>query len=111
MLCKVLYLGQWHRIVQICLHIQIVWSGPLLSSELIIITGDETWVHYFGPLKKDSNKIRATKNNIRSVIAKCTLSAKMILYVIFFSDESVAVPVKKDKSITGKYYNNMVLKK
>jgi hypothetical protein len=35
------------------------------------------------------------------------------LYAIFFSDEGVAikVPVKKGKSITGKYFKDVVLKK
>ena len=37
----------------------------------------------------------------------------IILYAIFFSGEGVAikVPVKKGKSITGKYYKDVVLKK
>jgi hypothetical protein len=41
------------------------------------------------------------------------LSAKKVLYAIFFSDEGVAikVQVKKGKSITGKYYKDVVLKK
>ena len=41
------------------------------------------------------------------------LSAKKILYAILFSleDLSIQVPVKKGKSITGKYYNDEVLKK
>jgi transposase len=41
------------------------------------------------------------------------LSAKKVLYAIFFSGEGVTikVPVKKGKSITGKYYKDVVLKK
>jgi transposase len=41
------------------------------------------------------------------------LSAKTALYAIFFSGEGVAikVTVKKGKSITGKYYKDVVLKK
>ena len=51
-----------------------------------VVTGDETWVHYSEPVRKVSNKI---------------------------SGEGVAlkVPVKKGKSITGKYYKDVVLKK
>ena len=54
-----------------------------------------------------------TKNSERSVIAKHTLSAKNVLYSVFFFGESIAiqVPVKKGKSITGKYYKDVVLKK
>ena len=41
------------------------------------------------------------------------MSTKKVLYAIFFSGEGVAikVPVKKGKSITGKYYKDVVLKK
>ena len=78
-----------------------------------VVTGDETWVHYFEPVRKVSNKIWATKHSKRPIIAKCSLSTKKVLYAIFFSGEGVAikVPVKKGKSITGKYYKDVVLKK
>ena len=78
-----------------------------------VITGDETWVHYFEPVRKVSNKIWATKHSKRPIIAKRSLSAMNVLYAIFFSCEGVAinVPVKKGKSITGKYYKDVVLKK
>ena len=72
-----------------------------------------TWVHYFEPVRKVSNKIWATKHSKRPLIAKRSLSTKKVLYAIFFSGEGVAikVPVKKGKSITGKYYKDVVLKK
>ena len=78
-----------------------------------VVTGDETWVHYFEPIRKVSNKIWATKHSKRPIIAKRSLSTKKVLYAIFFSGEGVAikVPVKKGKSITGKYYKDVVLKK
>ena len=78
-----------------------------------VVTGDETWVHYFEPVRKVSNKIWATKHSKRPIIAKRSLSTKKVLYAIFFSGEGVAikVPVKKGKSITGKYYKEVVLKK
>ena len=78
-----------------------------------VVTGDEPWVHYFEPVRKVSNKIWATKHSKRPIIAKRSLSTKKVLYAIFFSGEGVAikVPVKKGKSITGKYYKDIVLKK
>ena len=65
------------------------------------------------PVRKVSNKICATKHSKRPIIAKRSLSTKKVLYAIFFSGEGVAikVPVKKGKSITGKYYKDVVLKK
>ena len=78
-----------------------------------VITEDETWVQYFEPFRKVSIKIWATKNSRRPVIAKCMLSAKkaFFLYAIF-SGKGIAiqVPVKKSKSLTGKYYKHVVLK-
>ena len=55
----------------------------------------ETWVHYFEPVRKVSNKIWATKHSKRPIIAKRSLSTKKVLYAIF-SGEGVAikVPVK-----------------
>ena len=61
------------------------------------VTVDETWVRYFEPVRKVSNKIWATKHSKRPIIAKPPLSAKKILYAIFFSGEGVTikVPVKR----------------
>ena len=52
-----------------------------------VVTGDETWVHYFEPVRKVSNKIWATKHSKRPIIAKRSLSTKKVLYAIFFSGE------------------------
>ena len=62
-----------------------------------VVTGDETWVHYFLLVRKVSNKIWTTKHSKRPIIAKRSLSTKKVLYAIFFSGEGVAikVPVKK----------------
>ena len=78
-----------------------------------VVTGDETWVYYFEPVRKVSNKIWATKHSKRPIIAKRSLSTKKVLYAIFFSGEGIAIkmPVKKGKSITGKYFKDVVLKK
>ena len=78
-----------------------------------VVTGDETWVHYFEPVRKVSNKIWATKYSKRPIISERSLSTKKVLYAIFFSGEGVAikVPMKKGKSFTGKYYKDVVLKK
>ena len=43
-----------------------------------VVTGDETWVHYFEPFRKVSNKIWATKHSKRPIIAKRSLSTKKV---------------------------------
>ena len=59
------------------------------------VTGDETWVHYFEPVRKVSNKIWATIHSKCPIIAKRSLSAK-VLYAIFSGEGvSIKVPVKK----------------
>ena len=35
----------------------------MLKNILNIVTGDETWVHYFKPFRKVTNKVWATKNS------------------------------------------------
>ena len=44
-----------------------------------VFTGDETWVHYFEPIRKVSNKIWATKHSKRPIIAKRSLSTKKVI--------------------------------
>ena len=78
-----------------------------------VVTGDETWVHYFEPVRKVRNKIWASKYGKRPTIAKRSSSAKKVLYAIFFTSKGLAVqiPVNKGRSVTGRYYRDVILKK
>ena len=69
-----------------------------------LLTCDETWILYFESVRKQSNKIWATRYCKRPINAKRTLGVKKFLYTIFVSIEAIAVqvPVKRGKSITGK---------
>ena len=69
-----------------------------------VVTGDDTWVHYFEPDRKVSNKIWASKLSKRPITVKRSLSAKKAVYAIFFSGggATIKVLVKKGKRITGK---------
>lgn len=77
------------------------------------VTGDETWVHFFEPQRKVSNKIWATKNAKRPCVAKRLQSAKKVMYAIFFTPSGpvVQVAVPKGRSVTGLFYKNHILKK
>ena len=77
-----------------------------------IATNDETWVHYFKPVRKIGNKIWLSKHGRRPAVAKRTMSTKKVLYAIFFSCDGIAIQilVPKSKSATGRYYCD-VLKK
>ena len=78
-----------------------------------IITGDETWVHFYEPKRKIQNKIWATKGSQRPCIAKRTMSIKKVIYVIFFTNQGLAIQtaVSKGKSVNAKFYKGKVLHK
>ena len=78
-----------------------------------IVTGDETWVYYFEPQRKLSNKVWLTKNGKRPEIAKRCQSTKKVLYSIFFNSSGIVaqIPIPKGQGVTGKVYKHVVLKK
>ena len=70
-----------------------------------IITGDETWVHFYEPMRKIHNKIWATKGGKRPCIAKRTMSIRKVMYVIFFTNQGLAIQiaVRKGKSVNARF--------
>lgn len=78
-----------------------------------VITGDETWVHFFEPHRKIDNKIWATRNARRPTIAKRTLSVKKVMVAVFFDINGflLQVSVPRGQSVTGRFYKQKVLKK
>ena len=78
-----------------------------------VVTGAENLVYYCEPVRKLSNKIWDSKHSRRPIIAKRSLSARKVWYVIFFSGEGVAikVPMKNGKNITVKHFKDIVLEK
>ena len=62
-----------------------------------IITGDETWVHFYEPKRKIQNKIWATKGGKRLCIAKRTRNVKKVIYVIFFTNQGPAIQIAVPK--------------
>ena len=70
-----------------------------------LITGDETWITFYEPMWKVDNRIWALKHTKRPSIAERTLTAKKVLYAIFFRNSGplmqVAVPKGKDEVECG----------
>ncbi len=68
---------------------------------------------FFEPVRKVWNKVWATKNSRRPTVAKRTQSVKKVLYAIFFTDTGlgVQIPVPKGRSVTGRFYRDVVLKR
>ena len=77
-----------------------------------LVTCDETWVYFYEPKRKCSNKVWATRNARRPNIAKRTRTVKKIMYVIFFNSKGpvLQIPVPKGKTVTENFYRNVVLK-
>ena len=63
--------------------------------------------------RKCSNKIWAGRSTRRPTVEKKTLSVKKVMYAIFLKIhfESVLVLIPHGRTITGKLYRNLVLKK
>ena len=78
-----------------------------------IITGDDTWFHFYEPKLKIQNKMWATKRGKRPCIAKCTMSIKKVMYVIFFTNQgpAIQITVPKAKSVNARFYKGNVLHK
>ena len=49
-----------------------------------VIVYDESWIHYFKPHRKISNRVWLTKNARRHCIATRITNAKNVMYTIFF---------------------------
>ena len=78
-----------------------------------IITGDETWVHFYEPKRKIQNTIWATKGGKRPCIAKKHHEHKKVMYVIFFTNQchAIQIAVPKGKSVNARFYKGNVLHK
>ena len=78
-----------------------------------LLTGDETWVHMFEPQRRADNKQWKRKDKKCPCIAKRTISSKKTLYAIFFNSSGpvIQVPCPSGHTVTGRFYNNFVLKK
>ena len=91
---------KWPKRCFKCFKLETKSSLPM-SSEVM-----KNWVYYFGPVRKVSNKIWASKHSRRPIIAKRSLSAKKVWYAIFVSGEGVAIKVLVEK---GKKHHGEVL--
>ncbi|CAJ0846648.1 8580_t:CDS:2, partial [Entrophospora sp. SA101] len=76
-----------------------------------IITGDETWLHFFTVSSKDANKVWLSKGENRPQITRTAQNSKKRMFCIFFSADGVVaiIVVEKGQTVTGNYYANIVL--
>ena len=103
------------KIARVRIAKQLLKQSPKYNNRSFanIITGNETWVHFFEPKRKIQNKIWATKGDKRPCIVKCTMKIKKVMYVIFFTNEGPAIQIAgpRCKSINARFYKGNVLHK
>ena len=73
-----------------------------------IVTGDENWMYYFEPKRKNANRIWATKMPDAQVLPN-----EYEFCMLFFTNNGPAIhiPVPKGRTVTGKFYKNVVPRK
>ena len=76
-----------------------------------IITGDETWVHFYEPKRKIQNKIWAPRGGKRPCIAKRTISIKKVIFLFTNQGPAIQIAVPKGKSVNARFYKGNVLHK
>ena len=76
-------------------------------------SGDKTWVHYFEPVRKVSNKILATKHSKTPNNCQTFFEYKegFVCNLLLWLGSRNKSASEEGKSITGKYYEDVVLKK
>ena len=84
-------------------------KGPKRVSD--VVTGDETWIYFYGIPNKRSNMMWLSKDDPRPVVCKPGFQSRKRLFTIFFNHEGpVAVDVLPEKAtMTGRYYRETVL--
>lgn len=76
-----------------------------------IITGDETWIHFYTTASKEANKVWLTSEENRPQIAKTAQNSKKCMFCIFFGVDGVVarVVVPKGSTVTGSLYADNIL--
>ena len=94
---------------------QLLKQFPKYNSQSFanIITGNETWVHFYESKRNIQNKIWSTKGGKRPSIAKYTMSIKEVMYVIFFTnqDPAIQIAVPKGKAVNARFYKGKIIHK
>jgi histone-lysine N-methyltransferase SETMAR len=76
-----------------------------------IITGDETWIHFYTTPSKEANKVWLTTEENRPQIARTAKNSKKCMFCIFFCAQGVVarIVVPKGTTVTGCLYADKVL--
>lgn len=78
-----------------------------------IITGDETWFHFYTMKSKTANKVWVKPGDSRPQIPRTVQNSKKRMFCVFFSVDGIVttIVVDKGKTVTGDFYKSDVLPK
>lgn len=78
-----------------------------------IITGDETYVHYYNPKTRGESKIWVFENETPPTVLKKQRTLGKILYAVFFRSTGLvkAVKLEGQRTVTAKWYTTHCLPK
>ena len=78
-----------------------------------IITGDETWFHFFTMKTKTANKVWLKPGDSRPQIARTAQNSKKRMFCVFFSIEGIVATIvlEKGQTVTSNFYKEEVLPK
>nr|CAG8632453.1 2228_t:CDS:2 [Entrophospora candida] len=76
-----------------------------------IITGDETWLHFFTVSSKDANEVWLSKGESWPQIIRIAQNSKKQIFCIFFSADGVvaSIVVEKGHTVTGVLIDDLVI--
>lgn len=81
------------------------------SAMLDITTGDETWIHYYEPKRKQQNMVWIAEGEHPPQIAKRERTRDKVMYAIFFNGNGpiAQIPVPSGSTVTGCLYSQSIL--
>ena len=76
-----------------------------------IVTGDETWMHFYEPKRKEQNKSWLPKGSSPVKIARRNNSTSKVLYIRFFNSQGplAQIPCQNNQMINSDSYTKNVL--
>ncbi|KAI6656185.1 Transposase [Oopsacas minuta] len=76
-----------------------------------IVTGDETWIQFKPPIRKQDGRVWLKKGEVPPAVCVSDFRAPKVLYCIFFDGLGpvAQIPVPKGQTLPGQFYADVVL--
>ena len=76
-----------------------------------IVTGDETYIYFYEPFRKEQNKSWLPKGASRTKIARRNKSTDEATYTIFFNSKGIVaqIPCQNNQTVNSAFYTKNVL--